>query len=413
MSSIQILIVDDEELLCSNLRYMLETRSEWQVCGEAADGVEAVEKTRQLRPHVVVMDISMPRMDGINATRMIRREAPQSVIVLISQNDKSVVSHQAAHVGADGFVAKSNIAWDLLPAIDAAIAGRNGGFKDWLTAGKPNGKPAELEVSESEQRFREMIDALPAAVYTTDAEGRLTHFNPAAVKLAGRVPELGTDSWCVSWKLFWPDGTPLPHDQCPMAIALNEGRIVNGAEVILERPDGKRVWITPYPQVLRDADGKVVGGINMLLEVTERKEAEKTANLLAAIVASSDDAIVSKHLDGTITSWNKGAERLFGYTAEEAVGQNIRLIIPRERWSEEDEIIARLRSGQRVDHFQTVRRRKDGSKLDVALTISPVRDSNGRVIGASKVARDISEQKRAQEALRESGERFPQALRNT
>ncbi len=406
MSSIQILIVDDEELLRSNLRYMLETRSEWQVCGEAADGVEAVEKTRQLRPHVVVMDISMPRMDGINATRMIRREAPQSVIVLISQNDKSVVSHQAAHVGADGFVAKSNIAWDLLPAIDAAIAGRNGGFKDWLTAGKPNGKPAELEVSESEQRFREMIDALPAAVYTTDAEGRLTHFNPAAVKLAGRVPELGTDSWCVSWKLFWPDGTPLPHDQCPMAIALNEGRIVNGAEVILERPDGKRVWITPYPQVLRDADGKVVGGINMLLEVTERKEAEKTANLLAAIVASSDDAIVSKHLDGTITSWNKGAERLFGYTAEEAVGQNIRLIIPRERWSEEDEIIARLRSGQRVDHFQTVRRRKDGSKLDVALTISPVRDSNGRVIGASKVARDISEQKRAQEALRESGERF-------
>ena len=122
-----------------------------------------------------------------------------------------------------------------------------------------------------------------------------------------------------------------------MAIALKEGRIVNGAEVILERPDGKRVWITPYPQVLRDADGKVVGGINMLLEVTERKEAEKTANLLAAIVASSDDAIVSKHLDGTITSWNKGAERLFGYTAEEAVGQNIRLIIPRERWSEEDE----------------------------------------------------------------------------
>jgi PAS domain S-box-containing protein len=405
MSPIQILIVDDEELLRSNLRYMLETRSEWQVCGEAADGVEAVEKTRQLRPHVVIMDISMPRMDGIHATRMIKREAPQSVIVLISQNDASIVSHQAAHVGADGFVAKSNIAWDLLPAIDAAIAGRNG-FKEWLAGGKPNGKPVELEVGESEQRFRKMIDALPAAIYTTDAEGRLTHFNPAAVKLAGRVPELGTDSWCVSWKLFWPDGTPLPHDQCPMAIALKEGRIVTGAEIIVERPDGRRVWITPYPRALRDENGKIIGGINMLLDITERKQAEKATYLLAAIVASSDDAIVSKNLDGTITSWNNSAERLFGYTAEEAVGQNIRLIIPRERWSEEEEIIARLRRGERIDHFQTVRRRKDGSELNVSLTISPVRDSNGRVIGASKVARDISEQRRAHEILRESEERF-------
>lgn len=257
-----------------------------------------------------------------------------------------------------------------------------------------------------ERRFREMIDALPAAIYTTDAEGRLTHFNPAAVEFSGRVPDLGTDQWCVSWKMFWPDGTPLPHDQCPMAVALKEGRIVDGTEAIAERPDGTRVWFTPYPRPLHDAEGRIVGGINMLLDITERKQAERAIGLLAAIVDSSDDAIVSKSLDGIITSWNKGAERLFGYPADEAVGRHITLIVPPDRQHEEATILQRLRRGERVDHFETVRMRKDGSTLDISLTISPVRNGAGHVIGASKVARDITERKRAEQALRESEERL-------
>ena len=136
------------------------------------------------------------------------------------------------------------------------------------------------------------------------------------------------------------------------------------------------------------------------------KQAEEITGLLAAIVASSDDAIISKSLDGIITSWNKSAERIFGYTPEEAIGQHITLIIPVERHAEESDILDRLRRGQRVDHFQTVRKRKDGSLLDVSLTISPVRDSSGRVIGASKVARDITAQKQVEQALRESEQRF-------
>ncbi len=136
-------------------------------------------------------------------------------------------------------------------------------------------KRAEETLREDERRFREMIDALPAAIYTTDAEGCLTHFNPAAVEFSGRVPELGTQHWCVSWKMFRPDGTPLPHDECPMAVALKEGRIVRGAEAIAERPDGRRIWFTPYPTPLRDSAGTIVGGINMLVDISERKRAQE------------------------------------------------------------------------------------------------------------------------------------------
>src|SRR5580658_4049923 len=135
--------------------------------------------------------------------------------------------------------------------------------------------------------------------------------------------------------------------------------------------------------------------------VTERKLAERTTSLLAAIVDSSDDAILSKKLDGTITSWNQSAERLFGYKTEETVGQHITLIVPWERRSEEEDILRRLAGGGRVDHVETARKRKDGATVDVSLTISPIRDAAGRVIGASNVARDITERRQAERALSE------------
>jgi PAS domain S-box-containing protein len=267
-------------------------------------------------------------------------------------------------------------------------------------------KRAEAQLRQSERRFRDMVEALPAPVYTTDAQGYITHFNSAAAEFAGRVPDLHNDRWCVSWKLFRTDGTPLPHDECPMAIALKEGRIVDGVEAIAERPDGKRLWCVPYPRLLRDAEGRIVGGVNLLMDITERKQAELAMALLAAIVDSSDDAIISKNLDGIITSWNKGAEQVFGYTVQEAVGKHISLIIPADRHHEENEILQRLKSGERIDHFETVRQRKDGTLLDISATISPVKDSTGRTIGASKVARDISRRKQLDLALRQSEERF-------
>jgi PAS domain S-box-containing protein len=248
--------------------------------------------------------------------------------------------------------------------------------------------------------LRAILEALPAAVYTTDAEGRITSYNEEAVRFSGRVPQIGSDSWCVTWKLYWPDGTPLPHDQCPMAIALKEGRPVRGVSAIAERPDGTRVHFMPYPTPITDANGRIIGGVNMLVDITDQKRAEESQARLAAIVQSSDDAIVSKSLDGIIRTWNVGAERIFGYSAEEAIGKHITLIIPDERLAEEDMVLGKIRRGEVVDHFDTVRRTKDGRLLNISLTVSPIRDAAGRIIGASKIARDITERKQMDQALR-------------
>jgi PAS domain S-box-containing protein len=407
----------------------------------------------------------------------------------------------------------------------------------------------------------ELLQALPAAIYTTDAQGRITSFNEAAVALWGCRPELGKSEFCGSWKLYRPDGTTLPHDECPMALALRQKRPIRGMEAIAERPDGSRVPFIPYPTPLFDASGQLAGAINMLVDISERKRAEqalarhsheqaalygltnrlyrtssqneaceaaldaitralgcnraaillsdragimrfvawrglsegyrraveghspwppdvndpqpisipnidtadldetlkatvrsegigalafipllasgaligkfmtyyenphdfptaefdlaltiarqlsfaieriagdRAGRLLASIIATSDDAIVSKDLNGIVTSWNRGAERIFGYTANEIVGRPILTIIPSDRHGEEAHIIQRIRRGERVDHYDTVRQRKDGSLVDISLTVSPLKDAAGRVVGASKIARDISDRKQAQ-----------------
>jgi PAS domain S-box-containing protein len=141
-------------------------------------------------------------------------------------------------------------------------------------------REAQRRLEHSEGQLQDLLAAIPAAIYTTDAEGKITYFNQAAVELAGRIPTIGSDDWWVRWKLFNPDGTPLPHDQCPMAVALKEGRAIRNAEAIAERPDGTRVPFIPYPTPLRDASGKVVGAINMLADISERKQAETQQRLL-------------------------------------------------------------------------------------------------------------------------------------
>jgi len=539
-------------------------------------------------------------------------------------------------------------------------------------------------LNQGDWRSSQLLAALPAAVYTTDARGRITFYNAAARELWGCSPELGKSEFCGSWKLYWPDGTPLPLDECPMATALEEKRPIRGMEAVAERPDGTRVPFIPYPTPLFDPSGALTGGVNMLVDITDRKRdeealarhrdeqsalyrftdslfragsprdvyvaamdaieralycerasillfdasgvmrfvawrglsddyrraveghspwareekdpqpiaiedvssadipeslkatvkaegigalafipllangeligkfmtyydephafgetevdlavtiarqlafslerrraedarrraeeelsdffenasvalhragpdgtilranrrelemlgygedeyigrhiskfhvnpeaaadilarlsngevlhnyqaqlrckdgsvrevsiassvlwdndrfvhtrcftrditelkrANQASHLLASIIETSEDAIVSKDLDGVVTSWNRGAQRVFGYAAEEMIGKPILTLIPEGRDSEESEILERIRSGKRVDHYETVRRRKDGSLIDVSLAVSPLKDASGNIVGASKIARDITERKQSQ-----------------
>lgn len=275
-----------------------------------------------------------------------------------------------------------------------------------IGAGSRSGiEPQSADVGQAtapapEWRSHDLLEALPAAVYTTDAAGRITFFNETAVDFWGVRPEIGKSEWCGSWRLFWPDGRPMPHGECPMAIALREGRVIRGAEAVAERPDGTRVPFLAYPTPLRDESGALVGAVNMLVDISQRKRDEEIAQRLSAIVESSDDAIIGKNLDGIVTSWNRGAEELFGYTADEMIGRPIATLVPADRHDEEPTILERLRRGERIDHYETVRRRKDGSLIEISLTVSPIRNAEGRIVGASKVARDITERRRAHEQQR-------------
>jgi len=250
----------------------------------------------------------------------------------------------------------------------------------------------------------ELFDNLPVAFYTCDQLGRITSYNQAAVKLWGRTPVIGKDLWCGSWKIFNVDGSPMPLDTCPMAITLREGIAVEGEEIVVERPDGTRRNVLPYPMPIFDTNGVLTGATNTLVDITEQKNSEKNQAMLAAIVESSDDAIISKRLDGIITSWNKAAERLFGYTEAEILGKHITILIPADRQQEELLIISKVRNNESFDHFETIRVTKAGKEIPISLTVSPIRDSKGHIIGASKIARDISRQKHAEERLAQYAE---------
>jgi PAS domain S-box-containing protein len=251
--------------------------------------------------------------------------------------------------------------------------------------------------------LRGFYDVLPVAVYTCEAPaGIITYYNEHAVRLWGRTPKLGdTDErFCGSFKLWWPDGTFLPHDQAPMAVALREGHSCRSEEVVIEQPDGTRINVMVNVDPIRDETGHVTGAINAFHDITILKQAEETKARLAAIVETSDDAIVSKSLEGIIQTWNAGAERIFGYSVAEAVGHSINLIIPPELQAEESLILERLHRGESIDHFETMRITKGGERINISLTISPLRDTAGQIIGAAKVARDITARKRTEEALR-------------
>jgi len=264
-------------------------------------------------------------------------------------------------------------------------------------------RAAQQRASERGELLRVTLSSIGDAVVTTDLAGRVTYLNAVAESLTG-------------WRQAEALGQPLDavfrivHEETrhrvenPAGRALREGTVVGLANhTVLIHRDGSERSIDDSAAPIRDELGRISGCVLIFRDVTaarrvQRDKAEQllAARLLASIVESSDDAIISKSLDGVIQTWNAGAERVFGFTAEQAVGRHISLIIPPDRISDEDRIIASLKAGQRIEHFETERMRSDGGRILVSLTVSPIKDQAGNVVGASKIARDVTTQREAE-----------------
>jgi PAS domain S-box-containing protein len=251
--------------------------------------------------------------------------------------------------------------------------------------------------TDSERRFQLVADAAPLLIWSAGVDGRRTWFNVQWLQFVGRSAEdLAGDGWLAG---VHPDDRERLMQTYRAALELREPFTV---EYRLARADGTYRWLLDNGAPLHEPETRFSGYIGSCVDITDRRRASEAQAYLAAIVESSDDAIISKNLAGIIQSCNASAERLFGYTAAELIGQPVRILIPPDRENEEDEILKRLRRGERIDHFETVRLSKTGRAIDISLTISPVRDASGAIVGASKVARDITERRRAETERREA-----------
>lgn len=253
---------------------------------------------------------------------------------------------------------------------------------------------ASLSAEQAVLQLAAIVESSDDAIVSKDLSGTVTSWNKAAERIFGYTAEeiIGK-----SITLIIPPH--LQRDELMVLERIRAGQRIEHFHTVRMRKDGSLLDVSITVSPIRDRDGKVVGASKIARDITQEKKTDQDAQRLAAIVESSDDAIISKDLDGIVRSWNKAAERIFGYKAEEIIGLSITTIIPPELLDDEPRILAKLRVGERIDHFQTVRVRKGGERINVSLTVSPIRDHTGKVIGAAKIARDITHQKKMEEAI--------------
>lgn len=242
-----------------------------------------------------------------------------------------------------------------------------------------------------------IVESSDDPIISKDLNGTITSWNQAATRVFGYSPEEMIGQSIL--KLIPPERQ---HEEDEILRKLREGERIEHYETVRVTKNGERVHLSITISPVRDESGRIIGGSKIARDISDRKNADEIRFRLAAIVDSAEDAIISKDLNGIIKTWNFGAERMFGYSSAEMVGQSILKIIPPDLRYEEDEILRKLRAGQRLEHYETTRVRKNGQKIEISATISPIKDELGTVVGASKIARDISDRKRVERLLVQS-----------
>ena len=255
---------------------------------------------------------------------------------------------------------------------------------------------SELQSPIELRHLARVIESSDDAIVSKDLDGTIKSWNRAAERMFGYT---AAEAIGRSIRMIIPNDRQDEEDA--VLARVRAGASLSHFETIRRRKDGTLIPISLTVSPVFDDHGVVIGASKIARDISDRVRADMAARRLAAVVNSSDDAIVTKGLDSVITSWNRAAERMFGYTAEEAIGRSIRMIIPAALQNEEDEVVARIRAGETVDHYETTRRRKDGTEFPISLTVSPILNEAGKVIGASKIARDITERSRLMAEVRE------------
>jgi PAS domain S-box-containing protein len=361
----------------------------------AYDGQEGFVLTRAEHPNLVISDVSMPRLDGIEMCRLIRahpelRTIPVLLVSAKRRDSASVI--EGLKAGADDYLESPYDPMRLITRVAQLIERRR----------------AEEALRESQVRLAGIVESAMDAIITVDGEQRILLFNRAA-EMMFRCP--AAEAIGQRLQRFIPERFRTiysAHIEGFGQVGITTRSMAGSSSVNGLRADGEEFPVEASISQVEANRQKLYTVI--MRDITERKRAEEVRERLATIVESSQDAILSKNLDGTITSWNAGAEKMYGYTEAEVVGRHISLIVPPERQEELAEIMAKLRGGEQIKQMETVRVRRDGSLIDISITTSPIKDDRGRIVGASTIARDITERKRAEEEVRRLNETLEQRV---
>ncbi len=359
-----------------------------------ADFLAALKETR---PDLVLADFALPAFTGEEALSLCRRQHPDVPFIFISGTIGEEKAVDLLKQGATDFVPKQRLA-KLVPAIERALR---------EVDQKNERRNTEKWLRESESRFRAVFEGAGTGIALEDLQGKIIETNRALQQM------LGYDAG----ELRQINRRDFTHSRDHREEQEQFGRLLSGkadryqVEKRFVRKDGRIIWGRLTVSMARDAAGQPHFALAMVEDITERQRAEEAFLQYAAIIESSHDAIISQTFDGIIFSWNPTAERVYGYTANEANGRSISIITPPEKEQESAQILERIKRGERIDNFETIRTRKDGSRIHVSVTISPIQDVSGKNIGASSISRDITERKQAEEALRQSEASLARAQR--